>query len=70
MDTALAEVRSIELRLMKLKEEEHLLLRRKFEILELDTGTRKPAKSMITPANRKALFAGMKRIHHELGKTQ
>ena len=61
MNTALAEVRSIELRLMELEEEKAQLSRRKLEILELSAGTRKPCKDMITPANRKALFAGLKR---------
>lgn len=60
MNTALAEVRSIELRLMELEEEKAQLSRRKMEILELNTGARKPRKDMITPANRKALFAGLK----------
>ena len=68
MNAALAEVRSIELRLMELEEEKAMLSRRKMEILELNTGTRKPAKSMITPQNRKALFAGLKRSTNELGK--
>lgn len=61
MNTALAEVRSIELRLMELEEEKAQLSRRKLEILELSAGTRKPRKDMITPQNRKALFAGLKR---------
>jgi hypothetical protein len=68
MNAALAEVRSIELRLMELEEEKAMLSRRKMEILELNTGTRKPRKDMITPQNRKALFAGLKRSTHELGK--
>jgi hypothetical protein len=68
MNAALAEVRSIKLRMLELEEELAQLRRRELEILELNTGTRKPAKSMITPANRKALFAGLKRSSHELGK--
>jgi hypothetical protein len=53
---------------MELEEEKAILSRRKMEILELNTGTRKPRKDMITPQNRKALFAGLKRSTHELGK--
>lgn len=68
MNAALAEVRAIELRLMELEEEKAQLSRRKLEILELNSGTRKPQKDMITPANRKALFAGLKRSSYELGK--
>jgi hypothetical protein len=37
-------------------------------MLELNTGTRKPKKDMVTPQNRKALFAGLKRSSYELGK--
>lgn len=68
MNAALAEVRSIKLRMLELEEELAQLRRRELEILELNTGTRKPRKDMITPQNRKALFAGLKRSTNELGK--
>ena len=70
MDTTLAEVRSIKLRMMELEEELAQLRHRELEILELATGTRKPKKDMITPAHGKALFAGLKRRPHELSKAQ
>lgn len=68
MDTTLAELRSIKLRMMELEAELAQLHSRELEMLELNTGTRKPQKDMITPANRKALFAGLKRSSYELGK--
>ena len=68
MNSTLAELRSIKLRQMELEAELAQLRRRELEMLELDTGTRKPKKSMVTPAHGKALFAGLKRSIHELGK--
>lgn len=68
MDTTLAELRSIKLRQMELEAELAQLRNRELEMLELNTGTRKPKKDMVTPQNRKALFAGLKRSSYELGK--
>jgi hypothetical protein len=68
MDTTLAELRHIKLRMMELEAELAQLRNRELEMLELNTGTRKPRKDMITPAHGKALFAGLKRSSYELGK--
>ncbi|WP_418764423.1 hypothetical protein [Mailhella sp.] len=61
MEPLLAELRAIELREMQIEEEKAQLRRRKLELLELDQGTRKSKRSMISRQNGKALFAGLKR---------
>ena len=61
MEPLLAELRAIELREMQIEEEKTQLRRRKLELLELDQGTRKSKRSMISRQNGKALFAGLKR---------
>lgn len=68
MDTTLAELRHIKLRMMELEAELAQLRNRELEMLELNTGTRKPKKDMVTPAHGKTLFAGLKRSSYELGK--
>ena len=61
MDATVAELRSIELREIELEEEKLRLRRRKLELLSISSCTRKPRKDMLSPENRKALFAGLKR---------
>lgn len=70
MEPLLAELREIELREMQLEEEKAQLRRRKLELLELDQGTRKSKRSMISRQNGKALFAGLKRSAYEHSKAQ
>jgi len=70
MDSALAELRSIELRELELDAEKDQLRKRRREILELDQGARKSKHDMISPQNRKALFAGLKRSSYEHSKAQ
>lgn len=61
MEPLLAELREIELREMQIEDEKAQLRRRKLELLELDQGTRKSKRPMISRQNGKALFAGLKR---------
>ena len=61
MDATIAELRSIELREIELEEEKTRLRRRKLELLSISSCTRKPSKDMLSPENRKALFAELKR---------
>lgn len=70
MDSTLAELRAIELREMQLEEEKVQLRLRKLELLELDQGTRKSKRSMISRQTGKALFAGLKRSAYEHSKAQ
>ena len=61
MEPLLAELRAIELREMQIEEEKAQLRRRKLALLDIDQGTRKSTRSMISRQNGKALFAGLKR---------
>ena len=70
MEPTLAELRAIEIREMQLDEEKAQLRRRKLELLELDQGSRKSKRSMISRQNGKALFAGLKRSAYEHSKAQ
>ena len=59
MDTVISELRALALREMELDREREQLRKRRLEILELDQGARKAGRNMLTPENRKALFAGI-----------
>lgn len=60
-DTRINELRNIEMRIIDLEKEKATLQKRKMEILELDKGTRKPQREMLSRQDRKALFAEIKR---------
>ena len=70
MDTTVAEIRAITLREMELEKEKAQLHQRKLELLELNHGARKSSRDMLSPENRKALFAAQKRKSHERGKAR
>ena len=70
MDTAINELRAITLRELELDREKEELRKRKLAILELDQGTRKTGRHMLSPENRKAFFAAQKRKAYERSKTQ
>ena len=70
MDPVIAELRSIELRELELDAEKAELRRRKLAILELDQGTRKNPRAVLSPQNRKALFASLKVKSYEHSKAQ
>lgn len=70
MDTAISELRALALREMELDREREQLRKRRLEILELDQGARKAGRNMLTPENRKALFAGIRGKTYEYSKAQ
>jgi len=71
MDTAINELRAITLRELELDREKEELRKRKLAILELDQGTRKTGRHMLSPENRKAFFAAQRRKKaYERSKTQ
>lgn len=66
----LAELRSIFLREIELEKEKEELERRKLELLDLSSGSRKSGKDMLTREQGKALFAIVRSKNYELGKAQ
>lgn len=70
MNNIVAELRSIVMREIELEKEKAELHRRKLAILELDRGPRKTGRAVLSPQNRKALFASLKVQSYEHGKTQ
>lgn len=70
MDTAISELRAITLREMELDKEREELRKRKLKILELDQGARKAGRNLLTPENRKALFARIRGKTYERSKAQ
>lgn len=57
MDSTLAELRAIEQREIAIEQERIALQRRRRELLEVDKGTRKTGRGVITPEMGKMLFA-------------
>lgn len=70
MDTAISEIRALELREIELEAEKEWIRMRRREILELNQGARKPRSKMLSPEAGKTLFAGLKRSSHERSKTR
>lgn len=70
MDTAISEIRALELREIELEAEKEWIRMRRREILELNQGTRKSSRKMLSPEARKTLFAGLKESSHERSKTR
>ena len=67
MDTALAEIRALELRKMELEAEKARLRQRRLEILDLDRGSRKAKRDTLSRENTRASFDALKRGRHEHG---
>lgn len=60
-DTRITQLRDIEIQLLDMKKKMEELEKQKLHILELDSGTRKPQREMLSRQDRKALFAEIKR---------
>lgn len=70
MDTAISEIRALELREIELEAEKEWIRMRRREILELNQGARKSRSKMLSPEARKTQFADAKRKAHERSKAR
>lgn len=64
-DTRITQLRDIEIQMLDMKKKMEELEKQKLHILELDRGTRKTQREMLSRQDRKALFAELKRDAHE-----
>ena len=70
IDTTISEIRSIVQRRRYLALEDERLHQRFLELLELNQGSRKSSRKMLSPESGKALFVSVKRKYHERSKAQ